>query len=99
MLVSGNALNPHFQNDGPSHYVRNGVGVTENGETYFAISEAPVSFGRFARLFRDVLHCPDALYFDGSVSSLWAPSLGRADHGRALGPIVIVLEKPSALTQ
>jgi len=99
MLVSDNALNPHFQNDGPSHYVRNGVGVAEGGETYFAISQTPVSFGKFARLFRDVLHCPNALYFDGNVSSLWAPSLGREDHGRALGPIVLVLEKPAPLTQ
>ncbi|MFZ1989527.1 MAG: phosphodiester glycosidase family protein [Alphaproteobacteria bacterium] len=99
MLVSGNALNPHFQDDGPSHYVRNGVGVAGDGETTFAISEAPVSFGKFARLFRDALHCPNALYFDGNVSSLWAPSLGREDHGRALGPMVVVLDKPPALTQ
>jgi len=99
MLLIDNALNPHFQNDGPSHYVRNGAGVTANGETYFAISESSVSFGKFARLFRDVLHCPNALYFDGNVSSLWAPSLGREDHGRALGPMILVLEKATPLTQ
>jgi len=99
MLVSDRALNPHFQSDGPSRNVRNGVGVTANGQTYFVISEAPISFGKFARLFRDALDCPNALYFDGSISSLWAPSLGREDHGRALGPMVVVLEKAAPLTQ
>ncbi len=93
MLLIDGALNPHFQHDGPSHYVRNGVGTTPNGDTYFAISEAPVSFGTFARLFRDALGCENALYFDGNVSSLWAPSLGRKDHGRALGPLLVVLEE------
>ena len=99
MLVIDNALNPHFQTDGPSRNIRNGVGVTASGATYFAISQAPVSFGKFARLFRDALNCPNALYFDGSVSSLWAPSLGREDHGRALGPMIVVLETAPALTQ
>jgi uncharacterized protein YigE (DUF2233 family) len=32
----------------------------------FAISDAPVSFGRFARLFRDELHCRDAVFLDGA---------------------------------
>ena len=99
MLLIDGKLNPHFQNDGPSHYVRNGVGITPNGKAYFAISDAPVSFGKFARMFRDTLGCSNALYFDGSVSSLWAPALGREDHGRALGPMVVVLEKSSPLTQ
>jgi uncharacterized protein YigE (DUF2233 family) len=43
--------------------------------------------GKLARLFRDELHCKDALYLDGAVSSLWAPSLGRSDSGNPLGPL------------
>lgn len=33
---------------------------------WFAISDGPVSFGRFARLFRDSLGCTNALFLDGA---------------------------------
>ncbi len=76
MLVINNRIHPKISEDGPSQKIRNGVGVRPDGHTaVFAISEAPVSFGAFARLFRDDLGCPNALFLDGSVSSLYAPSL------------------------
>ena len=34
------------------------------------------------------LGVPDALYFDGRVSRLWAPAIGRADIGLPIGPII-----------
>ena len=43
-----------------------------------------------ARLFRDGLGCPDALFLDGSVSSLWDPGAGRMDPHPALGPMLVV---------
>ncbi|HZZ37215.1 MAG TPA: hypothetical protein VFE03_15950 [Caulobacteraceae bacterium] len=43
---------------------------------------------------RDGLACPDALYLDGAVSSLWTPELGRRDGRTNLGPMVVVLAKP-----
>lgn len=89
MLVIAGKLNSQFGDDGPSRYVRNGVGV-HDGLGYFVISEEPVSFGKFARFFRDALKCDDALYLDGAVSSLWEPSSGRMDTGRALGPMVVI---------
>jgi uncharacterized protein YigE (DUF2233 family) len=89
MLVIAGKLNASFGQDGPSRYVRNGVGVRD-GIAYFAISETPVSFGKFARFFRDALKCDDALYLDGAVSSLWVPSTGRLDASRALGPMIVV---------
>ncbi|RVU20187.1 phosphodiester glycosidase family protein [Methylobacterium oryzihabitans] len=89
MLVIAGRIHPKISADGPSQKIRNGVGVRADGRTaVFAISERPVSFGAFARLFRDGLHCPDALFLDGSVSSLYAPSLGRSDLSRPLGPLV-----------
>ncbi len=48
----------------------------------------PVSFHQFARLFRDVLATPNALYFDGRVSRLYAPELDRDDGGFPMGPMV-----------
>ena len=89
MLVIDGKLHPKFSEDGPSQKIRNGVGVRDDGRTaIFAISERPVSFGAFARLFRDTLGCRDALFLDGSVSSLYAPELGRNDLSRPLGPLV-----------
>jgi uncharacterized protein YigE (DUF2233 family) len=90
MLVIDGKLHPKFDHDGASRHIRNGVGVTDAGDALFVISDAPVSFGKLARLYRDQLKCDDALYFDGAVSSLWAPSLDRLDAGRNLGPMVVV---------
>jgi uncharacterized protein YigE (DUF2233 family) len=39
-------------------------------------------------VFRDVLGTPQALYFDGNVSRLFAPGIGRRDLGFPMGPIV-----------
>ncbi|SFX88600.1 Uncharacterized protein YigE, DUF2233 family [Paracoccus pantotrophus] len=89
MLVIDGALHPRFLVDSDSRYVRNGVGVSPDGQTaWFAISDRAVTFHEFGRLFRDGLGAQDALYFDGSISRLYAPSLGRADFGRRLGPII-----------
>ncbi|MFB2531590.1 phosphodiester glycosidase family protein [Paracoccus sp. p3-h83] len=92
MLVIDGDLHPRFLPDSRSRYIRNGVGVSRDGQTaYFAISNRPVTFHDFARLFRDGLDVPNALYFDGSISRLYAPSVGRADLGRAMGPIIGVV--------
>ena len=90
MLVIDGKLHPRFDADGPSRLVRNGVGEVDGRRGYFAISEEGVSFGRFARLFRDSLGCRNALFLDGSVSSLWDPAAGREDPYSALGPMIVV---------
>jgi uncharacterized protein YigE (DUF2233 family) len=92
MLVIDGALHPRFLPDSDSLNIRNGVGVAPDGQTaFFAISNAPVSFHHFARLFRDVLGTPNALFLDGSISRLVAPDLGRADLGVPMGPIIGVV--------
>ena len=89
MLVIGGALHPRFLEDSTSLNIRNGVGVDASGtRAYFAISDEPVNFHHFGRLFRDHLGTPDALYLDGRVSRLYAPSVGRNDFGFPLGPIL-----------
>jgi len=92
MLVIRGKLHPAFEPDGRSRYIRNGVGITEDGKPLFVISQDPVSFGKLARFFRDVLKTPDALYFDGAVSSLWDPANGRMDSHSPLGPIIVALK-------
>ena len=92
MLVIDGALHPRFLPDSTSRYIRNGVGSSVDGRrVVFAISENTVTFHEFGRLFRDVLKLPQALYFDGSISRLHVPSLGRSDIGFRLGPIVGIL--------
>ncbi|WP_132546271.1 phosphodiester glycosidase family protein [Rhodovulum euryhalinum] len=88
MLVIDGALHPRFLPDSDSRFVRNGVGVTADGRALFAISDRPVTFHEFGRLFRDVLETPNALYLDGKISRLYAPELGRSDIGLPMGPIV-----------
>ena len=89
MLVIDGQLHPRFLPDSDSTYIRNGVGVDASGsKAVFAISDRAVNFHRFARFFRDHLGLRDALYFDGNISRLYAPQLGRHDGGFSMGPIV-----------
>ncbi|MEJ6404426.1 phosphodiester glycosidase family protein [Yoonia sp. 2307UL14-13] len=93
MLVIDGALHPRFLAEGTSRHVRNGVGTTADGDrAVFVISNDPVNFYDFGTFFRDFLQLPNALYFDGKVSRLYAPTLGREDIGFQLGPIVGVLD-------
>lgn len=89
MLVIMGRLHPKLLPGSDSLYVRNGVGVSEDGsKAIFVISGQAVNFHSFARFFRDALGLPDALYFDGNISRLYAPQLDRHDGGFPMGPII-----------
>jgi len=89
MLVIDKELHPRFLPDSTSRYIRNGVGTSADGQkAVFAISGSPVTFYEFGRLFQDGLNLPNALYFDGNISRLYALDLDRNDAGFRLGPIV-----------
>lgn len=90
MLVIEGKLHPKFSPNGDSRYVRNAVGIDRTGKAHFVISEQPVSFGLIARLFRDKLDCPNALFLDGSVSALWDAAGERIDSTVELGPLLVV---------
>lgn len=92
MLVINGKIHPKFSENGTSAKVRNGVGVTAEGEVIFALSDYPVTFHQFARLFRDNLQTPNALFLDGSISSLYSTDLGRNDGFLPLGPMVGAFE-------
>lgn len=95
MLLIGGKFHPRIDADGDSRFVRNGVGIDPDGSPRFVISVDAVSFGRLARFMRDRLKVRDALYFDGSVSSLWVPADNRMDAFTDLGPMVVAF-KPEA---
>lgn len=89
MLVIDGDLHPRFLPDSTSRYVRNGVGISLDGQqALFAISGSRVTFHEFARFFRDGLGLRNALYFDGNISRIYAPNLGRSDFGFPMGPVV-----------
>jgi uncharacterized protein YigE (DUF2233 family) len=92
LLVRSGKLHPAFNANSESRLLRNGVGVPSPDISLFVISEAPVNFYEFATLFRDKLHCQDALFLDGTISSLYAPQLKRSDSRKDLGPIIAITE-------
>ena len=91
LILRHSQIHARFDPLSSSRHIRNGVGVKGN-QVYFVISNQAVNFYEFAQYFRDELACTDALYFDGSISSMWAPSMGRGNNKNALGPIVGVVE-------
>lgn len=90
LLLSGGSINPLFDPGSRSVFIRNGVCAID-GKAIFVISDTPLNFYDFARYFRDTLKCHDALYLDGSISSLYSPALGRSDSRANLGPIIGVV--------
>ena len=92
LLLRGGKIHPAFNAASESRLFRNGVGVRSPDVAVFAISEVPVNFHEFATLFRDVLGCPDALFLDGTISSLHSSELKRSDFRMDLGPIFAIIE-------
>jgi uncharacterized protein YigE (DUF2233 family) len=96
MLVVEGRIHPKIKPGGASEKIRNGVGACDGGAVAFAIADEPVNFDTFARLFRDGLGCQNALFLDGSVSSLYAPELNRDDELGPIGPIAGVVGPEAA---
>lgn len=88
MLVIDGALHPRFLPASDSLNIRNGAGVAPDGRLLLAISNEPVNFHQFGRLFQEALGVRDALYFDGSISRLYDAGSGRHDGGWPMGPMI-----------
>ena len=95
MLVIDGELHPDIPDNGPSRAVRNAVGVSDDGKAHFVISNAALSFGQLARFYRDELEVKNALFLDGSVSTLWDPAKDRLDRG-IIGPMLVVTNREVA---
>jgi uncharacterized protein YigE (DUF2233 family) len=92
MLVIDGALHPRFLPDATSRLVRNGVGVSADGQTaHFAISEQGVTFHEFARCLPMCWTRRRRSISTAMSRALHAPGLGRSDGGRPMGPIVGVV--------
>lgn len=89
LVVNGN-INAKFLVDSNSLKIRNGVGVKDN-KLYFVITRNRVNFYQFAEFFKDQLKIDNALYLDGSISSLYLPKIYRKDYRYSLGPMIGLL--------
>ncbi|WP_266158691.1 phosphodiester glycosidase family protein [Dyella silvatica] len=78
MLLIDGQINNQFVDDSASLKWRSGVCAKTPHEVVFAVSEAPVNFHTFARLFRDQIGCRDALYLDGTISQFYIDGEGYA---------------------
>ncbi len=78
MLLIDGKLNEQFIDASDSMKWRSGVCVKNSSVVVFAVSETPVNFHTFGRLFRDELGCRDALYLDGSISQIYVDGSGYA---------------------
>ncbi|MFY8098761.1 MAG: phosphodiester glycosidase family protein, partial [Allorhizobium sp.] len=90
MLVIDGKLHPRFLPDSDSFKIRNGVGVDAQGRVVMVVSRVPVRFYDFATLFRDRLACDNALYLDGTISSVFIAEENRMDRLFPMGPILSV---------
>ncbi|OUR07919.1 hypothetical protein B4R72_14715, partial [Acinetobacter pittii] len=87
MLVIDGKINSLFLPDSQSKKIRNGVGIRDN-KLYFVISKNRVSFYNFAKFFQRNLKVEQALYLDGSISSLYMQKNNRNDQQFQMGPMV-----------
>ncbi|GAB3959457.1 hypothetical protein GCM10028805_55610 [Spirosoma harenae] len=95
MLVINNTYHPAFIKGSANLNIRNGVGINDKGKVIFILSSDRVNFFEFAELFKEELHCKNALYLDGAISQIYVPSLepNGPRPGPSLGPILTVSEK------
>jgi uncharacterized protein YigE (DUF2233 family) len=97
MLVIDGQLHPRFSASSTSVKRRDGIGARNSHTLVFAISDQEVTFIQFARLFRDRLKCPNALFLDGgSVPTLYQAETGRGGNVLPMGPMLAVFRRPSA---
>lgn len=87
MLVMNRKVNPLFLANSDSKKIRNGVGI-KNNKLYFVISKNRVNFYNFAEFFQKNLKVEQALYLDGSISSLYLQKNNRNDRKFYMGPII-----------
>ncbi|GAA5019544.1 phosphodiester glycosidase family protein [Acinetobacter puyangensis] len=91
MLVIDGKIHPQFIVDSSSKKIRNGVGL-KDGTLYFVISDERVSFYQFAQFFKTGLGIDQALYLDGTISSLYSPHLKHTTQRAKLGPMLGVVQ-------
>ncbi|GEM_PF-342650 len=92
MLLTDGKMNAKFMKDSPNFHIRSGVGVNDNGELVFIISETRVRFYELAKAFEE-MGCKNALYLDGAISQTYLPEIERTEPGGGFGVMIGVSKK------
>lgn len=92
MLVVNGEINNTFTRGSKNINIRSAVGIDDAGNVIFVISEGLVNFYDLATLFRDQLHCKNALFLDGGISRAYIPDLQRMDTDGEFGVIIGITE-------
>lgn len=92
MLLTDGKMNAKFMKDSPNFHIRSGVGVNENQELVFIISETRVRFYELAKAF-EKMGCKNALYLDGAISQTYLPEIERTEPGGGFGVMIGVSKK------
>lgn len=74
-----------------SRYIRNGVGVYEDGRVVLMITKEEITIHEFAQLFKN-MGCKDALYLDGLVSEAYCPAKNITQCNGRFGVIIGVVK-------
>ena len=77
MLIVEDEFHPKFGQKSENKNIRSGVGIIDENKIVFAISNQPVNFYDFAKLFKKRFQCKNALYLDGAISKMYLPELKR----------------------
>jgi uncharacterized protein YigE (DUF2233 family) len=98
MLVMNDSIHDNFNFKSQNNNIRNGIGIVQgssNKKAIVAISDNQITFFNFALLFKYILNCNNALYFDGSISKMYSnENLKKmGDLGGNLGPILSVSKR------
>lgn len=80
LLLSRGIVHSAFRENSSNCRLRSGIGIRPDGLIVLAISRGAINFHDFARYFLEELGCTDALYLDGTISSLYAPAAGRLEN-------------------
>ena len=92
LLLDAGQIHPKFTPDSPHRKIRSGVGTSDPHTVHLALSHGPVRFHNTATLFRDVLGCADALYLDGTISTMRSPVRPQArSHPGGYASFLVVL--------
>jgi uncharacterized protein YigE (DUF2233 family) len=71
MLLIDGAINPSFNENSGNLKIRSGVGIIDDNNIVFAISDDPISFYDFALVFKEQFNCGNALFLDGAISKMY----------------------------
>lgn len=91
MLLINSEINTKFKPESSSVYIRNGVGIKSNGELVFIQCKEEVNLYTFASYFLEQ-GCTEALYLDGFVSRMYAPSSGITQLDGNFGVVIAVVD-------